>query len=135
MLYENGDMDERDYKTYVSLFQNMSNFMKKPNIIVHLDISPEESLNRIKMRSRDCETTISIEYLRALHNGYSSFIQDISKIIPVIKVNYEQFKTVDQMVEAIAEQYSSMSTIRQVFYEKPAASEESPVEEKGEDKQ
>lgn len=116
-------MDERDYKTYVSLFQNMSNFMKKPNIIVHLDISPEESLNRIKSRSRECETSISLEYLTALHNGYNSFIQDISKIIPVIKVNYEQFKTTDEMVDAIAQQYSNLSTIRHVFYEESTTTE------------
>ena len=38
MLRDSGLMDERDYQTYVSLFQNMSNFMKKPNIIVHLDL-------------------------------------------------------------------------------------------------
>ena len=46
MLYDGGLMDERDYRTYCELFQNMSNFMKKPNIIVHLDLSPEESLRR-----------------------------------------------------------------------------------------
>ncbi len=33
MLRDSGLMDERDYATYVSLFQHMSNFMKKPNII------------------------------------------------------------------------------------------------------
>lgn len=43
-------MDERDYQTYVSLFSNMSNFMRKPNLIIHLDVKPEESLERIKMR-------------------------------------------------------------------------------------
>lgn len=56
--------DERDYQTYVSLFNNMSNFMKKPNIIVHLDVSPEESLRRIKLRGRDCESGITLEYLQ-----------------------------------------------------------------------
>jgi deoxyadenosine/deoxycytidine kinase len=33
MLRDSGLMDERDYQTYKSLFQHMSNFMKKPNII------------------------------------------------------------------------------------------------------
>lgn len=28
----------------LQLFGNMSNFMKKPNIIVHLDLTPEESI-------------------------------------------------------------------------------------------
>lgn len=43
-------MSERDYRTYMELFQNMANFMRKPNLIVHLDVSPEESLRRIKLR-------------------------------------------------------------------------------------
>ena len=41
MLRDSGKMDQRDYNTYIELFQNMSNFMKKPNIIVHLDVKPE----------------------------------------------------------------------------------------------
>jgi len=44
MLYESGLMEERDYETYQSLFRNMSNFMKVPSVIVHLDVSPEESM-------------------------------------------------------------------------------------------
>ena len=50
MLRDSGLMEERDHDTYVSLFNNMSNFMKKPNIIVHLDVTPEESLARIHER-------------------------------------------------------------------------------------
>jgi deoxyadenosine kinase len=42
MLRDSGHMDERDFRTYMELFGNMSNFMKKPNVIVHLDVSPEE---------------------------------------------------------------------------------------------
>lgn len=61
MLVDSGLMEERDYGTYISLFNHMSNFMRKPNIIVHLDVSPEESLRRIAMRSRDCETGITLE--------------------------------------------------------------------------
>jgi deoxyadenosine kinase len=29
VLYEEGNMEEREYKTYLNLFRNMSNFMKK----------------------------------------------------------------------------------------------------------
>ncbi len=31
-----------------SLFSNMSNFMRKPNLLVHLEVTPEESMARIK---------------------------------------------------------------------------------------
>ncbi len=34
MLRDSGKMDQRDYNTYIELFQNMSNFMKKP-VTIH----------------------------------------------------------------------------------------------------
>ena len=46
MLRDDGLMEEREYQTYLSLFNNMSNFMRKPNIIVYLDVTPEESHRR-----------------------------------------------------------------------------------------
>lgn len=50
MLRDAGHMEERDYRTYRSLFEAMSSFMRRPNIIVHLDVKPEESMERVKMR-------------------------------------------------------------------------------------
>ena len=74
---------------------------KKPNLIVHLDVSPEESKRRIDMRQRECESTISLEYLKNLHAAYEEFIKDISRIIPVIRVNYERFRSADEMADMI----------------------------------
>ena len=74
---------------------------KKPNLIVHLDVSPEESKRRIEMRQRECESTISLEYLQSLHAAYEEFIKDIARIIPVIRVNYEKFRTADEMADMI----------------------------------
>src|SRR6476620_11381274 len=70
MLAKQGLMDERDYRTYVDLFRNMSNFMCKPSVIIYLDVSPESSAERIRMRSRDVESKIELGYLKALHDGY-----------------------------------------------------------------
>lgn len=50
MLMEGGMMDHRDYRTYVELFANMSNFMRKPNLIVYLDVTPQQSCDRINER-------------------------------------------------------------------------------------
>ena len=53
------------------------------------------------MRRRDCESTISLDYLRNLHAAYEEFIKDISRIIPVIRVNYERFRSADEMADMI----------------------------------
>ena len=116
VLYEDGNMEEREYKTYLNLFRNMSNFMKKNTLIVHLDCKPEESLRRIKMRARGCETGITIEYLTKLYNAYEEFLKEISKVIPVIRVNYSKFKTAKEMAEIIKREYDSMHNIKNVDY-------------------
>jgi deoxyadenosine kinase len=116
MLRDSGLMDERDYHTYLDLFANMSNFMKKPNVIIHLDVTPEESMERIKRRARECEKTITIEYLRNLYNAYDVFIADISRVIPVIKVNWSEFRDAEEIAEVIKREYLSMQNIREMHW-------------------
>ena len=116
VLYEEGNMEEREYKTYLHLFRNMSNFMKKNTLIVHLDCKPEESLRRIKMRARGCEVGITVDYLTKLYNGYEEFLKEISKVIPVIRVNYSEFKTAEEMAQIIKREYDNMHNIKNVCY-------------------
>ena len=121
MLAKTGLMDERDYRTYVQLFRNMSNFMCKPSVIVYLDVSPQSSAERIRMRSRDIEKQIPLEYLQALHEGYNEFIDGISKVIPVIRVDYERFATAEEMADVIRREYLDASFLRNVTRFDPAA--------------
>jgi deoxyadenosine kinase len=114
MLAKTGLMDERDYKTYVQLFRNMSNVMCKPSVIIYLDVSPESSAERIRMRSRDVEQKIELGYLQAHHEGYREFIENISKVIPVIRVDYERFATAEEMAEVIRREYLDVSFMRNV---------------------
>lgn len=120
VLYEDGNMEEREYKTYLNLFRNMSNFMKKNTLIVHLDVKPEESLRRIKLRARGCETGITVDYLTKLYNAYEEFLKEISKVIPVIRVNYSKFKTAEEMAQIIKKEYDNMHNIKNVEYNSDA---------------
>ena len=114
MLARTGLMDERDYRTYQQLFRHMSNFMCKPSMIVYLEVSPESSMERIRTRSRGVESEIGLDYLEALHRGYEEFIEDISRIIPVIRVDYERFATAEEMAEVIKREYLDHSFLREV---------------------
>jgi deoxyadenosine kinase len=113
MLADTGLMEERDYRTYLTLFRNMSNFMCKPNVIVFLDVTAEGSYERIRSRGREMEKGISLEYLQALHRGYQSFIRDISKVLPVIRIDYDRFATAEEMVEVIQRDYFDQSFLRE----------------------
>jgi deoxyadenosine kinase len=118
-LVDQGLMEERDYRTYLALFKHMSNFMCRPNLIVFLDLSPETSMERIKMRSRDVESTIPMDYLRTLHAEYQTFIKNISRTVPVIKVSWEQFRDVEEMAKMIEKEYFKGSFLREVDWNTP----------------
>ncbi|MFT5682092.1 MAG: deoxyadenosine kinase [Myxococcota bacterium] len=105
-------MDERDYRNYLDLFKHMSNFMCRPNIIVYLDLSPETSMKRIRQRSRDVESGIQMDYLRMLHAEYEAFIEDIARMVPVIRVNWEKYRDAEEMAGVIEREYLNGSFIR-----------------------
>ena len=117
MLVDIGLMEERDYRTYLALFRHMSNFMCRPSVIVYLDVSPERSKQRIQARSRDVESGITLEYLTALYQEYERFIQDISRTVPVIRVDWDRFRDVDEMAGVIEKAYLNASFLQQVRWE------------------
>jgi deoxyadenosine kinase len=114
MLSDTGLMEPRDYRTYLQLFKNMSNFMCKPNLIVYLDVDPETSYERIRSRQRDVESGISIDYLQSLYDEYENFVRDISKVIPLIRVSWNEFHDAGEMAQEIKEEYMDHSFLRTV---------------------
>jgi deoxyadenosine kinase len=112
-LVDQGLMDERDYRTYLELFRHMSNFMCRPHLIVYLDLTPETSLQRVRERSRDVETGITLEYLTALRKEYEQFIHDISRMVPVIRVSWEEYKDAEAMAEVIEREYLAGHFLRE----------------------
>ena len=103
ILNESKMMEDLDFKTYISLFQNMSNFLHRPDLIVYLDVEPEEALRRINLRSRDCESDMSIEYLKKLKIGYEDWLNDIKDRIPVLHLDWNTFKDTDDIIIQINE--------------------------------
>jgi deoxyadenosine kinase len=89
-------------------------------VIIYLDVSPDSSAERIRMRSRDVESKIPIAYLQALYDGYQEFIASISKVIPVIRIDYERFATAEEMAEVIKREYLDASFLKQVTRFDPA---------------
>jgi deoxyadenosine kinase len=107
-------MDPRDYETYVTLFRNLSNFMCRPNVIIYLDVTPEKSMERIRLRSRGVESGITVEYLTRLYNNYEEFLREISRLIPVLRVRWDEFWEVERLAEAVAREYQRGSFLREV---------------------
>ena len=110
-LVKTGMMSELDHQTYKNLFKIMGNSMKHPTIIVHLDVTPEESYERIMERGRECEKTITIEYLRILHREYDIFLKELSKSSPVFRIKWDNFYDSEKVASAIISQIKNTDNI------------------------
>ena len=89
-----GLMTQRDYENYLSLFDTMLNLVKPPDLLVYLQSSIPNLVNKIHKRGRDYEKTISIEYLSRLNERYEAWITnyDSGKLL---KINVDDLDFVE----------------------------------------
>ena len=84
-LYQQGQIDERDYRSYRELYQVLSDFLPPPDLVVYLRASVPKLLERIQLRGRTYERRINEEYLKRLNQLYEEWIQHFS-LCPVLTV-------------------------------------------------
>jgi deoxyadenosine/deoxycytidine kinase len=84
-LYVQGDMDERDYRSYRELYEVLTSFLPPPDLVVYLRAGVPTLLERIAMRGRDYEKGISPEYLARLDQLYEQWIGSFT-LCPVLTI-------------------------------------------------
>ena len=84
-LYQQGQITERDYKTYQELYQVLSEFLPPPDLVVYLRASVQTLKWRIEQRGRHYEREISLDYLTRLNDLYETWVMNFS-LCPVLTV-------------------------------------------------
>ena len=84
-LFRQGLIGERDYTSYRELYQVLIEFLPPPDLVVYLRASVSTLQERIRLRGRDYERQITIEYLNQLNELYESWISRFS-FCPVLTV-------------------------------------------------
>ncbi|MFZ1237405.1 MAG: deoxynucleoside kinase [Prevotella sp.] len=69
-----GHLNERDFDTYMELFEAMLMIVRYPDLMIYLRSSVPHLVEHIQLRGRDYEQTIPIEYLNNLNERYEDFI-------------------------------------------------------------
>ena len=64
---EMGNLSERDYETYMELFEQMMSVVKLPDLMIYLRASVPHLVSNIQKRGRDYEQAIQLEYLQNLN--------------------------------------------------------------------
>lgn len=69
-----GQLSDRDYNTYMELFEQMISVVRQPDLLIYLKASVPHLVGNIQQRGRDYEQTIQLDYLENLNRRYEDFI-------------------------------------------------------------
>ena len=86
-----GNLSDRDYETYMELFEQMMTVVKYPDLMIYLRASVPHLVGNIQKRARDYEQSIQLEYLENLNRRYDEFIYKMYKgrVIVIEKDNLD----------------------------------------------
>ena len=69
-----GNLSDRDYETFMELFEQMLSIVRLPDLMIYLRASVPHLVGNIQQRGRNYEQTIQLEYLENLNRRYDDFI-------------------------------------------------------------
>jgi deoxyadenosine/deoxycytidine kinase len=75
-LYESGVLVERDYQTYLLLFESIIRTVSQPDLMIYLKADIPKLVSQIKKRGREFESDISVDYLANLNHYYEDFVRN-----------------------------------------------------------
>jgi deoxyadenosine/deoxycytidine kinase len=109
MHFEKGTMTPTDYETYKSLFEAMvlTPYFPHPDLLIYLEGSFEDIVDRIKVRGRPMEQQTPIEYWQEMHERYENWINSFNAC-PVLRLNINDYDLVQDAgsIEPIVEKIS-----------------------------
>ncbi len=101
--YEMGNLSERDYNTYMQLFELMMSTVKQPDLLIYLKSGIEHLVANIQKRGREYEQSISIEYLDGLNRHYEQWISSYQGPLLIVETDNMDFKNNPEDFAAITD--------------------------------
>lgn len=74
--YAMGNLDDRDYETYMELFEDMTDAVQFPGLMIYLRASVSHLVSNIEKRGREYEQKMPLDYLENLNKRYEEFIKE-----------------------------------------------------------
>jgi deoxyadenosine/deoxycytidine kinase len=106
ILHKQGYMSDRDYENYCDLFQVMTDYLRKPDLIVYLRASTWTLITRIRKRGREFEKKITIEYLHELNEAYARWIKSVQQRINILTIDADSvdFERYPEQIQDVYQQ-------------------------------
>lgn len=88
LLNLNEEMSDEEFGIYSELLENMLEHVQAPKLMVYLEISVDEAMNRIRKRGRDYELIVEREYWEKLNHEYQTYFEQYS-LSPMLTINVD----------------------------------------------
>ena len=102
-LHDMGLMTTRDYENYQNMFENITSFIRPPDLLIYLKASIPTLVNNIHHRGREYEVGIRLDYLSKLNEKYQKWINgyNLGKLLILDKDNLDFANNTDHMATVI----------------------------------
>ncbi len=98
-----GNLSDRDFDTYMQLFNLMMSMVREPDLLIYLKSSVPHLVSQIQKRGREYEKSISIEYLENLNTRYEQWISEYKGQVLVIEADELDFENIPEDFSAITD--------------------------------
>jgi deoxyadenosine/deoxycytidine kinase len=107
-LWLEGHLSERDWATYLALYEGIAPALRKPDLLIYVQASVKTLQSHIARRGREFEQTIPVEYLAALNRLYEAWVGSYSLsavlVISSDSVNYADDQETRELMYRMLEQ-------------------------------
>ncbi|WP_407272326.1 deoxynucleoside kinase [Radiobacillus sp. PE A8.2] len=106
MHNEKGTMSAVDYETYRSLFDAMvmTPYFPHPDLLIYLEGSFDDIVDRIKLRGRPMEQQTPLSYWKEMFGRYEEWINNFNAC-PVLRINIADYDVIkdEESIEVVLE--------------------------------
>ena len=91
-IFSKNNLQQDEYNLFLKVYEIISDFLPKPDILVYLYNNSENLLKNITKRGRDYEQEIQPEYLESIQENYLTFFKQLAQFpILIIESNSLDF--------------------------------------------
>ena len=98
-----GNLSERDFDTYMQLFELMMSMVRLPDLLIYLRASVPHLVSQIQRRGREYEQGINLEYLSGLNERYEAWIASYKGPLLILDVDEMDFQNRPEDFESVTD--------------------------------
>lgn len=92
IIFSKNNLQSDEYNLFVKVYDIISSYLPKPDLILYLYNNEEKLLKNIAYRGREYERDISADYLKSIQEGYMNYFRHYDNVpIVIVEAHHLDF--------------------------------------------